>query len=87
MPAATGPASSSSAADWQVDTWRDHDTGRIRLQVVWPIGDPFPHEGINDGPDGDDGSGCPCGPGLELLEADGLGDRWMVTHQALDGRD
>lgn len=70
------------AAGWQLDTWRDEDgAGRIVAQEVYPRGDVVDHDVAPL-----TSTDCVCGPDLELLAPDGRGDRWMVTHHALDGR-
>jgi hypothetical protein len=42
-----------------------------------PMGDVFAHE---------DDETCPCGPELLRVEHPG-GDRWILAHHALDGRE
>ncbi|PXY21406.1 hypothetical protein BAY60_25645 [Prauserella muralis] len=48
---------------------------------VAPIDDLVGHE--VDGPHAE----CPCGPEVEHQDTDGAGDRWLVTHHSLDGRE
>lgn len=45
---------------------------------VIPIDDVVGHEVGED---------CACMPAVELLKADDGSDRWMVTHEAWDGRE
>lgn len=33
-----------------------------------------------------EGNDCLCGPDTELIETDD-GDRWLITHHSLDGRE
>lgn len=47
---------------------------------VHPLGDLIDHHLDSDGT-------CVCGPTPELIDDGAGGDRWMLTHHSLDGRE
>jgi hypothetical protein len=46
---------------------------------VLPIDDLIEHE--------DEGDQCPCGPRIEPVKADDGSVGWLISHNALDGRE
>ena len=45
---------------------------------TYPVNDLIEHEL--------EGTDCPCGPRVELVEGDD-GDGWLIAHHSLDGRE